>query len=330
MLNFRSCKYWILDTLQRKCAKRVVELNLPTVVPVSMLAGWHSRYWGAEVLNDYRTCCLFQPVACYYLYLCSRDSVNVCFGELYADSRFVSYLGLLTKDSVCWAGWVSCIFATWSVISGLASFNNAPNLTLKVCLRSVYNNYVDVCKFSAFVANALKACFGNFEALRTLLALLSANAIDSDEKQLRAVSNIQQLKMACFYSSICDALGGRCGKRRLFELAKLRLLKCASFVSLSKLNLFKKLLSLGLNLLSTLTLFNGVSEYAEAWLDLKRLRDNLSSLNLEIKHVCWFDESAKTESDLLFQFSFGFGNATGESYKRHSSVVTSSLVVCSG
>ncbi|AUG33758.1 hypothetical protein TETCHI4_000066 [Candidatus Hodgkinia cicadicola] len=330
MVNFRSCKYWILDTLQRECAKRVVELNLPSVVPVSMLAGWRSRYWGAEVLNDYRTCCLFQPVACNYLYLCPRDSVNVCFGELYANSRFVSYLGLLTRDSACWASWVSCIFATWSIVSGLASFNNTSNVTLKVCLRSVYNNYVDACEFSVFVANALKACFGDFAALRTLLALLSANAVDSDKEQLCAVSDDQQLKIARFYSSICDATGKRCGEQRLFELAKLRLLKCASFVRLNKLNLFKKLLSLDLNLVSTLTLFNGISKYAAAWLNLKRLRDNLASLNLEIKHVCWLDESAKIESDLLFQFGSEFGNATGESFRCHSDVVTSSLLICSG
>ncbi|XXN13627.1 MAG: hypothetical protein AAI902_00060 [Candidatus Hodgkinia cicadicola] len=330
MLNFRSCKYWILNVLRCECAERVVELILPTVVPVSMLAGWHSRYWGAEVLNDFRTCCLFQPVACYYLYLCSRDSVNVCFGELYANYCFVPYLGLLTKDSVCWASWVRCLFATWSIISGLASFNNTSNVTLKVCLRSVYNNYVDVCDFSAAVANELKSCFGNFEALRTLLALLSANATDSNKRRLYAVSNIRQLKLAYFYSSICDEFGKRCGKQRVFELAKLKLLKCASFVCFDKLNLFKKLLSLDLNLMSTLMLFNGISKYAKAWLNLKRLRDNLSSLNLEIKHVCWFDEPAKIESDLLFQFSFGFGNATGESYRRRSDVVTSSLVICGG
>lgn len=46
--------------------------------------------------------------------------------------------------------------------------------------------------------------------------------------------------------------------------------------------------------------------------------------------MCWFDESAKIEPDLLFQFGFAFGNAKGESYKCHSDVVTSSLVVCDG
>ncbi|AUG91425.1 hypothetical protein TETLON2a_000012 [Candidatus Hodgkinia cicadicola] len=330
MLNFRSCKYWVLDVLRSSCASRVVELNLPAVVPVSMLAGWHSRYWGAEVLNNYRTCCLFQPVACYYLRLCARDSVNVCFGELYANSQFVPYLGLLTKDSVCWASWVRCIFSTWSVISGLASFYNTSNVTLKVCLRSVYNNYVDVCNFSVFVTDALKSCFGNFEALRTLLALLSANTIDSDKKQLCAVGGAKQLKLACFYSSICDEFGKRYTGRRMFEFAKLRLLKRASFARFDKLNLFKKLLSLDLNLVSTLMLFNGISKYAKAWLNLKRLRDSLSTLNLEIKHVCWFDKPAKTESELLFRFSFEFGSATGEGYKCHSDNVTSSLVICDG
>ncbi len=132
-------------------------------------------------------------------------------------------------------------------------------------MRSVFNNYVDVCEFSAFVADALKACFGNFEALRTLLALLSVNdVIDSGSKQLCVVGNAQRPKLACFYSSVCDAFGGRCSKQRLFELVKLRLLNCASFVRLSKLNLFKRLLSLDLSLLSTLALFNGVSEYAKA------------------------------------------------------------------
>lgn len=115
-----------------------------------------------------------------------------------------------------------------------------------------------------FVANALKSCFGNLEALRTLLALLSANAIDSDKERLYGVSYAQQLKLACFYSSICDELGKRCSERKLFELAKLRLLKRASFVRLSKLNLFRKLLSLDLSLVSTLVLLNGVPKYAKA------------------------------------------------------------------
>ncbi len=101
MLDFRNCRRWILDTLCGKCAERVVEINLPAVVPVCVLTGWHPRHWGAEVLRNYRTCCLFQPVACYYLRLCSRDSVNVCFGEQCVGSRFVPYLGLLTRDCAC-------------------------------------------------------------------------------------------------------------------------------------------------------------------------------------------------------------------------------------
>ncbi len=101
-------------------------------------------------------------------------------------------------------------------------------------------------------------------------------------------------------------------------------------MSLYKLNLFKKLLSLDLDLTSTLVLFNGIPRYARAWLSLKRLRDSLSNLGLQIKHVCWLDEGAKTESELLFQFSFSFGNATGEGYKLGSEAVTSSLVICDG
>lgn len=146
----------------------------------------------------------------------------------------------------------------------MASFSNTSSVTLKVCLRSVYNNYVDVCDFNAFVANELKSCFGNFEALRTLLALLSASAIDSDNKQLNNVSDARQRKLAHFYSLICEEFGKRCSKQRLFELAKLKLLKRASCAWFGKLNLFKKLLSLDLNLTSTLMLFNGVSKYAKA------------------------------------------------------------------
>ncbi len=102
-----------------------------------------------------------------------------------------------------------CVFATWSVVSGLASFGADSGITLKVCLRSVYNNYVDACGFSAFVTEALKSCFGNFEALRTVLALLSANAVSSAKKRFHAVSDIQQLKLAKFYSSSYGELGKR-------------------------------------------------------------------------------------------------------------------------
>lgn len=225
MLDFRSCRYWILGALRRECAKRVVELILPAVGSVGTLAGWHSRCWAAEALNDYSAGCLFQPVVRYYLDLRSRDGVNVRFGEQYASSHFVPSLGPLAKDGVCWASWASCLFAAWSISSGLASFNNASDVTFKVCLRGVYSDCVVVCKFSVFVANALKSRFGSFEPSGTLLALLSANVIDSDERRLYAVGDIRQLKLAWFYSSICDALGKRCGERTLLELAKLGVIK---------------------------------------------------------------------------------------------------------
>ncbi|XXM93321.1 MAG: hypothetical protein AAI946_00050 [Candidatus Hodgkinia cicadicola] len=251
----------------------------------------------------------------------------MCFGELYINSCFVSSVSLLAKDSVCWASWAKCMFATWKIVSGLASAS--ANAVLKVCLRDVYDNYVDACGFSVFVTDALKACYGNFEGLRTLLALLSVNAVDSSEKQFYAVSRSQHSKLVYFYSLICDEFSGCC-KRRLSDFAVLKLLRCASFVPLRKLNLFKKLLSLDLNLVSTLVLFKGLSRYARAWLSLKRLRDNLSALNLEIKHVCWLDESAKLEPDLLFQFSSAVVNATGESYKLGANVVTSSALAYNG
>lgn len=118
---------------------------------------------------------------------------------------------------------------------------------------------------------------------KRLLALLFANVIGSDPNT-RAPNNLRakpQLELACFYSSICDGLGKRCSRHRLFELAKLRLLERVSFARFSKLSLFKAV-GFGLELrVCALTLLNSVSKRAKARLDLKRLRDNLLSLSLE-------------------------------------------------
>ncbi|XXN13792.1 MAG: hypothetical protein AAI978_00055 [Candidatus Hodgkinia cicadicola] len=330
MLDSKRYKHRILSALARKCAWQVVELGLPTAVPAKMLKGWHSRYWGMETALGYRVCYLFQPVACYYLSLCPLDSVGVYFGEHYIKFRFVPYIGLLAKDDVCWSSWTKCLVATWNTICCLAPINTDFNGVLKISLREVYNNYVDACGFSVFVTKVLKSCFGNFEALKATLAALSANAVNSNKRQFYAVDNKYYTRLVYFYSLICNEVNANYCKQRVADFAKLKLLKCAGFVPTYKLDLFKKLLSLDLDITSTLNLFNNVPRYTKAWMVLKRFRDCLSDLDIEVRHVCWLCESAKTKSDLLFQFSSNVANAIGESYKHGFGVVTSSIVDCSG
>ncbi|XXN19751.1 MAG: hypothetical protein AAJB65_00045 [Candidatus Hodgkinia cicadicola] len=326
MINFRSYKRWILDVLSRECSERVIEINLPIAVPDRALFGWKYKHWGVEIINGRRVCYLFQAVVDYYLCLRPRNSVGVYFGELFVGSRFVPYLGLTTRDLNCWASCVRGIRSAWKAAVALTSSSVRSKVVLKVCSRDVYNVYVDACGFSVFVTGALKACYGDFSALSTLLAILSNNVVDSSRKQFYAVNEGYCSRLAYLYYLMCNECGGHCDKQRIYELARLRLLTCFGFVPSHKLDMFKRLLALDLDLTSTLALFHGMPRYSKAWLYLKRLRDNLSDLDLEIKHVCWLDSDAKVESNLLFQFDSSAVSVVGESYQLEADTVTSSLI----
>ncbi|XXM90140.1 hypothetical protein AADW59_00055 [Candidatus Hodgkinia cicadicola] len=323
MLELKSYKRWVLDTLCDEHMGQVVEVSLPAVVPIKVLTKWHSRYWGLESLSGYRAYYLFQPVV--YERVRALSCLGVCFGELCVDFKFVSYLGLLAVDSNRWVSWIRCIVSTWKLVSGLTSSKFGLKPLLKVCLRDVYENYVDACGFSVFVTDALKACYGNFDALNVLLALLSVNASTSNKPQLYAIKREWCSRLAYLYSAMSKESSGFCG-RRSFELAKLKLLKTVGIVPLYKLNMFKRLLALDLDLISTLAVFGRSPKYSRAWLSLKRLRDSLSALELDVKHVCWLAESAKTECDLMFEFCGGGVGAVGEGWTAGVDVVTSSLV----
>ncbi|ATY93450.1 hypothetical protein CHOCRA_000012 [Candidatus Hodgkinia cicadicola] len=326
MVDLKSFKRWVLDVLGRACAERVIELNLPATVPSEVLFGWNQKYWGLEVANGHRTYCLFQAVANYYLCLRPRNSIGVCFGELHLNSKLSPYMGLITRDLNRWASWIRGICSAWKIAAALASFDKRSKVTLKVCLRDVYETYIDACGFSVFVTKALKSCYGNFTALNTLLKILTKNAVDSSKRQFYAINESHCTRLAYFYALICNECGKKCDKQRMYELAKIKLLTCFGFVPSYKLDMFKKLLALDLDLTSTLIMFYGMPRYSKAWLNIKRLRDNLANLNLEIKHVCWLNVDSKTESNLLFQFNFSIANIIGESYQLGPDTVTSSLI----
>ncbi|AUG34206.1 hypothetical protein TETAUR1b_000011 [Candidatus Hodgkinia cicadicola] len=260
----------------------------------SVVSAGARRFWRLQNVLFVSTCGV--------LFICSRGTASqVCFGELHANSHLVVCLGLLIKGSV--VGWVSCVFSAWSMISGLA----------RLITPRMWRRFVCVCLATALMFASLVCLLLTLwtRASVTLLEHCWLHWLLAQPILVRnSFVNVQQLEKR--FGLILGRVWQTLQQTRPFELAKLGLLKCASFVRLNKLGLLKAVVfrfKPGVRC---------ISERAKAWLNLKRVRSKL---------LCWLDKSAKTESDSLFQFSLV--TPQPKALNAIADVIMSSLVICS-
>ncbi|XXM93508.1 hypothetical protein AAHH88_00045 [Candidatus Hodgkinia cicadicola] len=115
----------------------------------------------------------------------------------------VSYLGLLAKSSCLWAGWTRWLWSCWLLVSELSG--SASEVVFRFRC-SVHDSLVDACDLNLVVAEAIKASFGNFKGLKTLLVLLASCSAVCARNQFCSASNKTCVRLIHFCSVVCDRL----------------------------------------------------------------------------------------------------------------------------
>ncbi|MFP2998047.1 hypothetical protein ACA081_00385 [Candidatus Hodgkinia cicadicola] len=131
-------------------------------------------------------------------------------------------------------------------------------------------------------------CFGNTSALNLTLVILAASCRAPNTKRL-CYSNISP------YTRIADIVRcSQCQTRRLAKakpipIEQLLALRKIKLISVTKLNLLRKLLSLDIGLYRSIRLFNNHPKISKSFNILKRMKDKLQSVaNLRRLICCGF------------------------------------------
>ncbi len=170
-------------------------------------------------------------------------------------------------------------------------FPDSVPLTFIVSCREVYDALIDACLFDFPVPGLLKACFGNQDALRSMLALLATCSEVPRKKCFRMSGHDIFTRLLDLYTTVDASLAPYGLGVNIALLAQYEAIRLACFVNIYKLNLFRKLMSLNITVPQLIRILWGRPKYLRAVWALIRIYNNLRVVpNLHIYHMCIFNK----------------------------------------
>ncbi len=277
---------WVIKNVCR-CNDNVMVLRLPLIVPTKWFYGCDPLLAGVAINANHRSWFMYQPIVWRFYQLLPKDILMIAASYALVNDKHIRYVGIANSSRSLWKSLMLNLNGIISTVS--KSLRKGSKLTLTICCKEIYENIVDMCCFEPHVAKLLKGCYGNISALQTVLGILSKNCLPSNKKIFRSSFNETFDRFFDLFASVdkATAFYGFGSKVKLF--AQLEAIKLCT-VDLFRFNMFKKLISLELDVNKFIKLLWGITRSIGVIKSLKRLRDNFKHFeNLTIYHSCYFD-----------------------------------------